>query len=316
MKRALALVWMLTACSSEATTQKAPSESAEVAEGSKPKLKLNLKSRKKDMLAARGAQGGAKDSVAATSAVPSPHSPTAAPSAVAPPAWPPAGTVAVAGGTLQAHDLNDHLHPITVEPFAIDAQEVTVAQYRTCVAAGKCKAPEDISLNKGGCSYPRTDREAHPINCVGPTHAQEYCTSVGKRLPSAAEWQMAASAGGTRKYPWGDAAPTKETVCWRSTDATCPVGTHSGGSTPDGIHDLAGNVAEIVADPGCIGKPPGGTPCRQPVVFTSGGAWNTFESDGLLAQNLGQTLGRPPESVGFRCVSSRSATPPILIPPS
>ena len=191
---------------------------------------------------------------------------------------------------------------------------VTVREYKACVASGKCKALEDISLNKGGCSYQQPDRDDHPINCTWPPEASAYCASVGKRLPSAAEWQLAASGGGKRKFPWGDTMPTKDTACFRHTDGTCPVGAHPLGNTPDGVQDLGGNVAEVVTDPGCLGTPPAGTACLQPFVHTSGGAWNSFESEALEAMNLGQTIGRPPESIGFRCVASQSGKPPQLLP--
>jgi formylglycine-generating enzyme required for sulfatase activity len=112
-------------------------------------------------------------------------------------------------------------------------------------------------------------KATHPINCVTFDQAQQYCATRGARLPTAAEWVLAAGGPEGRTYPWGNALPSnlwlsepihgvyapgpaRHNLCWRGdgTDgetyptATCPVGSYPAGDTPLGIKDLAGNVWE------------------------------------------------------------------------
>lgn len=72
------------------------------------------------------------------------------------------------------------------------------------------------------------------------------------------EWTAAAEGSQHRAYPWGNDAPTAERLdacgaecaamgMYPSSDgwvATAPRGTYAGGATPEGVLDLAGNVAE------------------------------------------------------------------------
>ena len=67
------------------------------------------------------------------------------------------------------------------------------------------------------------------------------------RLPSEAEWEWAARRGG-RTFPWGKGwDETKLNSLEGRVMRTTPVGVYPQGATPDGIHDLAGNVWEWTA---------------------------------------------------------------------
>jgi iron(II)-dependent oxidoreductase len=87
--------------------------------------------------------------------------------------------------------------------------------------------------------------ERHPVNEVTWNGARAYCGWRGARLPTEAEWEAAARGREGRRYPWGDEAPTAERAVFaRRSNETEPVGSRPAGATPDGIQDLAGNVAE------------------------------------------------------------------------
>lgn len=227
----------------------------------------------------------------------------------------------IEGGSFVGADQRAH----AVASFFMSRTEVTVAEYRACVRAGRC--PGDVLKNSvgspchggarcprrlqiRGCNYHKAGRGDHPMTCIGVGQAMNYCAWTGGRLPTEWEWEWAARGrDAARRFPWGlaDATcalavmgslSTGEAGCGRA--STWPVGSRPAGASRDGILDLAGNVSEFV-----LGDDPSTTSTR-------GGAFREF-----LPVGLETSRRSPPRSlssafphsgshseVGFRCVAS------------
>jgi len=145
------------------------------------------------------------------------------------------------------------LHQVMLtKAYFVDRTEVTQSEYKRCVDAGVCTAPGDSY----GLWSPET-RPAFPVHGISWPQADVYCLWVGKRLPTEAEWEKAARGTDGRKYPWGndDGTCAEAVRYYYDGYSTCggggplPVCSKSpAGDSPYGLCDMAGNVAEWVAD--------------------------------------------------------------------
>jgi iron(II)-dependent oxidoreductase len=89
--------------------------------------------------------------------------------------------------------------------------------------------------------------------------AEAYCNWASRRLPTEAEWEVAASAEpgvggatidrGRRYYPWGNDLPSgkRANLDWHAGGVT-EVGTHGAGDSAFGCRQMIGNVWEWTAD--------------------------------------------------------------------
>lgn len=108
-------------------------------------------------------------------------------------------------------------HDATVDSFYIDRQLVTNSQFKEFVDANPSWAPDRISGSLHNGNYLRHSkptgvplgRENHPVVNVGWYAAVAYCQSLGKRLPTEAEWALAARGKQPMLFPWGDAPVDK-----------------------------------------------------------------------------------------------------------
>ena len=172
------------------------------------------------------------------------------------------------------------------KPFALGRVEVTRREYRAFVTdsgydvPGACRSwdealgrfSEDRSRDWARPGRPREPRDDHPVACVSWNDAKAYVrwlahrTTKPYRLPSEAEWEYAARAGGSTLRPWGDAATDgcefanlydlsgRESYALGWEPVRCRDGypdvapTGALRANAYGLHDMLGNLAEWVED--------------------------------------------------------------------
>lgn len=162
-----------------------------------------------------------------------------------------------------------------VRPFLIAKYELTKAQFRCFIretgydgsASPSSKSSEPFLNEWRNGSYPK-GQDRYPVCNVNWHHAQAFCEWLAKksgrpvRLPTDAEWTLAAAGTSGRKYPWGNTWEAGRCNTATSADGfaeSAPVGSFPKGLTPEGVHDMAGNIWEWTADghlrggPWCMG---------------------------------------------------------------
>lgn len=145
-----------------------------------------------------------------------------------------------------------HAHEVMVSDFELDVTEVTVQAYMRCVAVARCSAP---AFPPGDRRY---DDSTYPVTHVTWQDAVSYCAWAGGRLPTEAEWELAARGHGNNTFPWGrlynphlcnhGAFADDPTDARDGFVGLAPVGSFPDGATPTGLLDMAGNASEWVAD--------------------------------------------------------------------
>lgn len=241
------------------------------------------------------------------------------------------------------------LHRVIMSPFRIDRTEVTNSTFVDWL-----NKQSDLSLTENRYLYQgtvlladlyptyqpsngfvynrRTGRyevpkgsERYPVTRVTWEAAQRYCQSHGMRLPTEAEWEFAARGIEGRPFPWGFESPQCEHVnvarfqgqsCSAMKGNTVPVASATQDVTPDGVYDLAGNVAEWVMDAFLDTYPDCPEPCRDPQVVPEvlpgqrrqravrGGSWNWSVWSTRSASRSRWWADEAVQNIGFRCVAS------------
>ncbi len=142
--------------------------------------------------------------------------------------------VRIAPGSLRPGDAP---RSVDVAPFYIQRFEVTNAEYQRFDPRHQANSPGD-----------------HPVTDVNWYEAMAYAAWLGGTLPTQAQWELAARGPSGRAYPWGNTTPSRAHANYRpqgvpaGSASSASVGSFPAGATPDGVHDLAGNVWEWCRD--------------------------------------------------------------------
>ncbi|MPZ87498.1 MAG: ergothioneine biosynthesis protein EgtB [Nitriliruptorales bacterium] len=198
------------------------------------------------------------------------------------------GDVEVPGGTHLlgalrsdpfAYDNEKWAHPVEIAPFAIARAPVTQSEFAAFVDDGGYTRPElwgageqwlrssgarqPLYWRREGDGWQRRDfdgwvaLEPHrPVIHLSFWEAAAHCRWAGRRLPTEAEWEVAASAEPgegslrdvRRPHPWGDepTAPEHANLEWRAM-GTVDVAAHPAGDSAFGLRGMIGNAWEWTA---------------------------------------------------------------------
>jgi iron(II)-dependent oxidoreductase len=178
-----------------------------------------------------------------------------------------------------AYDNERSRHQVHLEAFRIDTVPVTVSAFRQFVDDGGYHRPElwaedgfawaraeslehpqfwqragegSWALLRGGRVLDLDDLADEPVQHVSWHEAQAFATWAGRRLPTEAEWEVAATwdpaTGRPRRFPWGDdAADDRRATLGQRFDGPRPVGAVAAGVSPLGMHQAVGDVWEWTA---------------------------------------------------------------------
>jgi formylglycine-generating enzyme required for sulfatase activity len=230
--------------------------------------------------------------------------------------------IVIEGGTLRMGSEAGSRHEkpvrdVTIARFAIGVKEVTVAEWQACVAEKLCRplpSSEDGRLPVRNITWRDVvegdGRYRGFLAYLNGKLADAY------RLPSEAEWEFAARGGVSTKFSWGDQWDADKANAANRRRGPEPVGAYL--SYGFGLHDVHGNVWEMVAD--CWHDTYLNAPLNQrawrsenggdcSLMVIRGGAWDSFEDRLRLTARHSSQRNQPTDTIGFRVARSLPAEP-------
>ena len=208
-------------------------------------------------------------------------------------------------------------HQVQLSPYYIDQHEVTAGQFRLFLKETHHRGQPAKSWSE---DFRKDPSDAIPIVMVSFRDAQAYAEWAQKKLPTEAQWEMAARSTDGRLFPWGPDPITYARP--RASRQIDPVKSFPEDVSPYGVYDMAGNAVEWTSDlydqkayramVDQVAKNPTGpvTKSRSPQRVIKGGAKN-----GSASYREGMAFEKRLSYVGFRCVLPVTETAaPVMIP--
>ncbi len=184
---------------------------------------------------------------------------------------------------------------VRLSAFKIDKYEVTASRFadflnREGNPKQKYFLENDYATivkdNKTGKYRPRESFEKKPANNVSWFGADAYCKSLGKELPTEAQWEKAARGTDGRKFPWGNRGAHYYKLVYGTRfglEKMAEIDAKEEGLSPYGLHHMAGNIVEWTADwystdyyENAPSKDPNG-PAIGTMRILKGGSWYSDE---------------------------------------
>ncbi|MBT6602085.1 MAG: formylglycine-generating enzyme family protein [Nitrospina sp.] len=205
-------------------------------------------------------------------------------------------------------------HKVYLEAFYFDKFEVTGGDFEEYLSSNPNQHP---TITGWWDRQIKPDMKKRPVFGLSWKRCSDYCEWRGKRLATEAEWERVATGVEGRKYPWGNAQPDKvranyNRCCFIMKGlATDKVGSYLAGATPEGIYDLAGNIAEWVYDwydknyynNSEYTNPRG--PKNGINHTIRGGAWNSLSGYLRSSARYGYDEAKDFYGIGCRCAKSK-----------
>lgn len=193
-------------------------------------------------------------------------------------------------------------HLVKLKAFYIDQFEITNIQYRKFVKETNYDEPtfwSDTHFNG----------DLQPVVGVSWDDARAYAKWAGKRLPTEAEWELAARSTDGREFPWGNSWYDKRCNSREAgINRVARVGSYPEGASPYGLHDMAGNVWEWCFDAYSkdyykkrVKENPRGPQGGEDKVLR-GGSWGYDKVNLRSSNRFWEDKGVRNRHFGFRCV--------------
>ena len=210
-------------------------------------------------------------------------------------------------GSLEGEDDEWPTRQIELASFYLDVHEVTNADYAQCSECMRGYGGFDTTLPE------------QPVVYVDWENSARYCASIGKRLPTEAEWEYATQAGSDVENSDSVLAELREQAWFEMTSQNLRSAAVVGQRQPNawGLYDLQGNVMEWTADwyapydqaklqnPKGPEAPPNPT---YPQKVARGGAWQGLfgratEAGLRSSRRYGLAAWTQAFNLGFRCAA-------------
>jgi formylglycine-generating enzyme required for sulfatase activity len=182
---------------------------------------------------------------------------------------------------------------VFVNTFWIDRYEVTNQQYLRFVEATHRAPPRTWPNGK-----PVPGTLDHPVVRISRADAEAYAHSLGKELPTVAQWMRAFHRHEPILFPWGDEWEpgwTNTSENKSNLNPIWPVGDSPRDKSWCGVRNLVGNASELTRDTLVFND-------RLSAIVKGSAGNQPGRVTGLCAHRMIIPVDETGDTIGFRCV--------------